>query len=428
MLTAEHALGIAAGALIALVGLFALLARPSSWTCRAFFLLAVMDGASTALFDIRDVLEAPRARIAVHAWYYLCFIAFSTTLLAFGSMFPKPPRRTRLLTVAAMGALGLAGAALFAFRPEWFYDVRTGEPGGIVFDRRGGSLVVSMFLYVGIAVVAWRLAREARGAPTPAMRTQAGFLLAGIVIAYGTLPTLRTLTVIGAPALELTQRAPLLLAYNWTSLAVTMSLGSLLVVVLVPKTAPERRTRRTVATGLGAMFLLGVLSLVIPDGFSWAQVLALLVFPILLAYAILRYEVFDIHARLHRAAALSLASTLAAGIFVLIENVLQGVVASYLDEGVGSTVVAGSLAAVIVAIAAVPMVRGAKVIVRRFLPNPSADALHERKMEIYANAIESLHADGIIDSRELHALAAMRRSLGISDEEHGQVLSRIARA
>jgi hypothetical protein len=128
----------------------------------------------------------------------------------------------------------------------------------------------------------------------------------------------------------------------------------------------------------------------------------------LLAYAILKYQLFSIDLRLRFALRQGSAGALIATVFLVMSEALESVVAV---DGV----VAGVLLAMLVAVLLRPAQTVAERIVVKLMPNvnPNDSYLEERRFAIFRAALESAMIDGEISRDERDMLDRLQSELGL---------------
>ena len=128
----------------------------------------------------------------------------------------------------------------------------------------------------------------------------------------------------------------------------------------------------------------------------------------LLAYAILKYQLFSIDLRLRFALRQGSAGALIATVFLVMSEALESVVAV---DGV----VTGVLLAMLVAVLLRPAQTVAERIVVKLMPNvnPNDAYLEERRLAIFRAALESAAIDGEISRDEREMLDRLQSELGL---------------
>ncbi len=148
-----------------------------------------------------------------------------------------------------------------------------------------------------------------------------------------------------------------------------------------------------------------------PAGFEFLlYALGTLLSAPLIAYGILRTQLFDIDLRIRWTIR---QSTLAAAV-VTIAYVLSEVAEQLVSAELGSTV--GILAAALVVFFLAPLQRFAERVADSAMPNTrnTPEYVAFRKMQVYEEAIAEAHLDGGISAKERALLGKLRESLGIS--------------
>lgn len=146
------------------------------------------------------------------------------------------------------------------------------------------------------------------------------------------------------------------------------------------------------------------------------QGLVYLVYVVLLSYAVLQAQLFDIELRLRVVMRRSTLVAVVAGVFFLGTEILEATVP------VDSTIL-GIVTAGIIVVLLRPLRLLAERVITRFMPvtEPTADHLEARKLEVYRVALEGALQDGEVTGREREILARLRKELEISDEEEAMI-------
>jgi len=188
-----------------------------------------------------------------------------------------------------------------------------------------------------------------------------------------------------------------------------------------PVGSPARRRARLFALAFGVrdgIFVLFMVSAMLSPAGMGARlfdaplvIFSPLLFVPLLAYGILRGQLLGIELIVKR----GLARALVVGAFVVVffaasEGTERLVAARYGTLG-------GLFAAAALAVALVPLQRGADRLVDRVMPGvePSPEYLQARRLELYRAAVESAHESGGVSEKERETLARLRAKLGIEE-------------
>lgn len=406
------------GALLAATGAFVLVHAPRREMRGLFFAFAGADAAATILFRLALTPSlAPDIRIAAEGAYWWFQIIALGALLAFGARFPRPVASPRAGTVLAAfaGAMTLATLAAYVLDRPAFWSVRgsgldmtfpTG-PAGYLYQAAYGAIVA--FLLVRMALIV-------RAAPITTHADQAAFVFGGIALTYAVAPaTLLVARLNGATGLWST--LPRGISSAAFMLATLAALGAGAVALV----GVRGRARTVMLAAVGAILLFTVAAAFGLASMDTLQTLAVFLGPILLAYAILRYAVFDVDARVRRAVSLGLGGAGVAAVFIATEGLLQGYLQERVIAGFASGIIATVVAGLLAALLMLPIARLAQGIGRRIVPVRAGDSQHARKLEIYRHALEGAREGGISD-QESRVLARLRESLGISDSEHESML------
>jgi hypothetical protein len=185
----------------------------------------------------------------------------------------------------------------------------------------------------------------------------------------------------------------------------------------------ERRQARAFATAFGvhdvglfcALVLAG--NLVAPppsgnlsDAFIIVGVnLTSVAFVVLLAYGMLKVQLFDIDLRIKRGIRRSTIAAVFVAVFLVVEQVVQ----NYFTGQFG--LLLGAVAAGLLLFALGPIRHFAEALANGAMPDVSAspEYLAYRKLEVYRAAFEGLYADAVVSDKERATLDGLRVKLGI---------------
>ena len=152
---------------------------------------------------------------------------------------------------------------------------------------------------------------------------------------------------------------------------------------------------------------------------KYFHVMFLVAFPItwliyypLVAWGILKHQLFDIELRVKRGLQRSVIAAVIAGAFFVGTYALERFISV-------NNFVVGLVAAGLVTLAIQPLQRMAAKLADHLMPgvDTSEDYLAERKHEVYRNAIEAALQDGAVTHKERTILAQLRMSLGVTEAE-----------
>lgn len=424
-----EALGILAGTLVLGLGAFVLKAKPGSWPHRAYFVFTLADGGSTILLNVRLVSTDPFIQVNAQHAYVILFTLFVVMLAGYGALFPRPlggPRyRGALLLGLGIVAIALLVAELL-FQPA-FWSVESLADGTLRFSSGPGTNVVLALYGSSIAFVLARLTHEMLVGPFTTYRTQAGFVLGGMALGF-TPPVTSALgkAFAAGPASRFLSSDLTLDAVYWSFAIALVTVASCLVLLFSRRHLHRGSHHRFVLGSFVAVLVLTTLGFVFSDPVSLRiiQNISFLAYPICLAYAIARFEVLEIDAKVRRAATFSLAATALGVVFVTTEQVGQNLLQSVLGPFAPS-LVAGVIAALITAAAASPLAKAARRLGRRIAPDLPRDELDERRRDIYRHALEGTLQDGLIDPQESSTLKLLRESLGLTMGDHAVLLAAV---
>lgn len=421
-------LGMLAGLLILGIGIFVLRAKPRSRLHQLFFALAAADGLSTFAFDLAQSPVLEFVRLHAFLVYYYGFIVFTALLVAFGALFPRPLRalgKWRFVAWAwlglLLGTLVLHGADHTAFwRPILF-------EGELVFAPRAGMHIVNAVFMTAVALIVLRTTLLLLHERSASHRRQGALVLGAMALGYGpsAVSTVNTGLRLG-PSITFFAADPARLLIYWASVGVLVAIFASVVALLQRHAADQVVERRIVLACFGGVVLAAVVGFVDPSRamLDTLQVLGLLAYPLILAYAIARYEVLDLPTHVQRAASISFVGAGLAAVFlgieILLENTLQEIMPA---SGIVAALAAASVAAIVV----IPLSHATKKAVQRIAPALTPDALELRRREVYRHALEGAAADGVFAPHELGVLARLRESLSISEGDHAAMMLDIQR-
>lgn len=424
-LSLDDWVGLVAGALVLAVGAFVLAARPTSTLHRLFFVLALMDGASTILFGLALAATSPGDRAYYWGTYYYHFLAFVALLAVFGIEFPKPPARpiTRVALHAATVALAVGTAVAYALDHRAF----SSQP----FVLASAGNLVGIAFVLATAALVLRLVRHVIHERSESHRRQAAYVLGGMTLAYVPFPATVTIQALASSGLELFVAGhPAKVLAHWTYLAATaVAVFAMLLVGRAWKRTGDRELSFVLGCQAGVVGLCAAL-LLFPtlEAAAVLRSFALLAYPVLLGFAIVRYEVFDIDKKLRRATTVSLLAAGMAATFVVGESLLEGLLQDRVFGGISSEFLSNSIAAVVAAGLGLPVFRGAQRVSAKVIPELSTDELRVRKLEIYRHSLAGAYADGILKEGESRTLSALREALGITQAEHEALVGQVVPA
>jgi hypothetical protein len=179
-----------------------------------------------------------------------------------------------------------------------------------------------------------------------------------------------------------------------------------------------------------AFFLSAVLFTVVPPTARYFHVGFLLAFPVtwliyypLVAWGILRHQLFDIELRVKRGVQRSVVAAAITGAFFVGAYALE----QFINI---NNFVLGLLTAGIVTATLQPLQRLAAKVADRLMPGVDAGSeryLAERRHEVYRNAIEAAMQDGSVTARERAILARLRESLAVSAAEAAGIEAEVQR-
>ncbi|MHB8603863.1 MAG: hypothetical protein ACYDCK_01305 [Thermoplasmatota archaeon] len=138
-----------------------------------------------------------------------------------------------------------------------------------------------------------------------------------------------------------------------------------------------------------------------------------LVFPILLAYAVLRAQLFDIDLKIKLGVKRGTLAAIFIAVFFVVAQLIQNVASAQLG------VVSGAVAAGLLLFALRPLERVASRVADVAMPTvkDAPDYVAQRKHEVYRGALEAAFADGTVSMKERTMLLRLARDLAIDANE-----------
>lgn len=361
----------------------------------------------------------------VAGWVFLALDP--AALVYFASVFP----RRSLFAQHQLAMLGLLLTALFfvglvLFRADRF----VGYP-GIPWEK---TLLI-FYMAIGYLYCLGILLLRDPGPPERALTRQANFLMLGFSVAL--LP--RFGLVLDDLQIVSTENASLRLLPRilvmWGMFLAFWSLSYLLT-----RRDPEHRRRgyqtRWVANWtvlfLAIITLAYWLGAILEDRYGGEAGFQLqfyfpvrwVLFGLIVSYAILRYETFDLEVRLKRGLRYVLPLLLGFGLFLAAYAAFQTLPASALK----SPTMGAAVAVIISVAAALALWKVAQRVTDILMPRVTTDALYlrGRKLEVYGAHLERAALQGKLTVAPTSELDDVRRELGISLEEHA-ALERLLR-
>ena len=413
--SAAGLIGAAAGVLVILVGAFVVYARPGAAVSRAFLVLALADGLSTLAARLAPMATDAPLRSGLVWAYWLSYVPFVAALAAFGLTFPLPRgAATRRIWSVAAGAAALLLLAL-VLRPAWFFTPTDLQ--GIPFRYEPLGLATTLFFVATTGVVLWKLSLDAVAGRAASQRRQAAVLFAGLALSNAPYAGALLMSAFATGAFS---AGPWPIRAFYLGLLVFGAAFLGLVARVAAGTRFDREDRRIMLAGAIGVVALSLASFLMPGGAggSLLRALGLLAYPILIAYAIVRYDVFDIDAKVRKALVFPLTVGALGVVFVLVgslvENAIQARLAPDADASMWSMIPAALASALLLK----PVVRASERALQRVLPSPSEETARRRAVEMYGHSLAAAMDDGALDVVESRALKALRRALEITPEEH----------
>lgn len=356
--SALGALGLVAALVAFVLAAFLVAAAPDRAANRRLAAVLVLEGLGVgALNGLSEFVTTLADLRYAYTLGILAFVALPFAYLAFlGTLDTRLTRPVRFRgAVAVLGALAVLAVALAAFRMDAFFRL------GADLDQSTAGPLFFVVQYVGAFACLFGLVASVqsyRASPTDLGRQRArAFVLAfGVRDALYALLALYIFVVSHLPPLDLDP-------------------SSLLADLLVKPWEPP--------------------------------VITLLYVP-LIAYGILRFQLFDIDLKIKRTLVASTVGGAFLAVFFVVTQVAQNYLAQY-------GVLAGGAAAGLLLFAVTPLQRAVERVANKAMPNTSAtpEYLTFKKFEVYRAAFEGVLEDGKVSAKERAMLVALQAKLGI---------------
>ncbi len=403
---------VSGGAMLLLAGLVILSGRRNAihWMLGIHLLVR---GFENVLQGINRLSDAPAVDV-VGFWYaengLEASIGLTALALAFAFWRPRSHRLTAIALVAAVAALVWGATPGFDIPPAQPDDDRDEW-----IDRQDGQVSIVMLLVDHIPRVAagLLLASAALRAPDRGRRVAGAFLASGIIV----YPALRiTQSFVARGFLDLSAigaghqagRAAILLAgaVGW----------GLLRRVGGESARPAYRAMTWLVVGatlvgVGTGLTYGILDERLP--LDVAEALAVFLQPLLLAYAIFKFQIAELDVRVRW----TLQKGTLVGIIVTLGFGLTQLAGAFIEDRTGSSVVGVVATGALLALVA-PLRRVGDRVGRAALPEakPLHRMVDDEKITLYREQLEFAWADGSIDRQERTRLERLRERLGIDGE------------
>ncbi|HLE97473.1 MAG TPA: hypothetical protein VI997_08900 [Candidatus Thermoplasmatota archaeon] len=402
--------------------------RAGDRAVRAFALLLFLRAMTGITYNLG--LAATDPTVAEFWWRTVPYFLLPLLPVAaiFALYYPRPLGAGRSAFLASLVAvvLVLEGAYLVNHAVFWgVHGLAAGPPGPQMLAPIGPLFVAYAAFELGFAVIAWLCLREWRRAAPGPRRTSILLVAFGfsVVVVYDTLGILLLVPEF------VTRHAPAMQAALAGSLLLALAL------VAWSATGLAARTLRAEAGATrteGRRFLLALTLPVVSVGFSLLveravptlapldQVFAglwRLVLPLVVGYALVRHNLFDIDLKIKWGFARgTLAAMFAAVFFVVAETAQQ-----FLSDAYGYAV--GGAAAALLLFALHPLQRVSGRVSDALLPRVTDTPSYRsyRKLVVYRAAVEGAWADDELTPRELEVLRRLREELDISAEDAAAV-------
>lgn len=330
----------------------------------------------------------------------------------------RPTRAQNRMLALALFSEAIAMGAIFAAVPLLASAEDAWAARGVeyAFQAASGLLYLAF-----VGTLESPLARPFRSST---IRTTLLFSAGGVLLAWPLLAS----TILGAGFAAPAHGLPYLREQMPTSVIIdggstAIFLFGLLVTLDAWRRAPPGTIRRAQARAYGLAFGLRdlgfasrlLLTILIPDlwftPYGWYSItLTQIGFLALLAYGILKTQLFDIDLKIKW----TLKQSTVAAAFVAVFFAVSEGAAAFFSGAIGTY--AGIAAAAILVFALAPLQRLAERLSDRAMPAVDATPAYVayRKMEVYKAAVEEVLADGNVSAKDRRVLERLRAQLGLS--------------
>lgn len=391
---------------MACLGLALLLPRPRRVPTLAFGSFAILWGAHI-LFGNLSRLAPNQAASQKWTFLYLApLVVLYLPLLYFASFFSRGTlRKNPVVTIPLLLAPAAIGALAIVLKPGWFHEGFAADG----TDRWGPlfpTFVALFFLALDVTLLALARAYARADNQVHAKRALAILVALGLFVSY---TSFESLFLFAVPLVTATSTTPAEDAI-FAALAIIGGILVLAISALLAKRKPLN------AAPMIAAGLFGVLSGLSPDLETlglWRTASVALI-----AYAILRFELFDIDVKLKRGAIAALLLAIAALAALALEQGLERVLGS---TGLAITITQFALFGGVVAVL-MKAPQASRRLGERVLPSLQAPGrLDARRLEVYEAALAQ-------SAGQDEFLADLRQRLGVSDAEHALLARLVAGA
>jgi hypothetical protein len=406
---------LAAGGLLILLALWLLYLNFNHRANRALALFLVLAGGGY----ISYTLGAHGGQPALQDYWFRVHPYFTLPLVfvvaRFASVFPARRIVARPGAGYILLALGVAAVAAYAFDHALFWRVdHEADGGAFVTDYGPLYHFVNLGLFLTYALVALLFARDMTRLPAGPMRRQVRLICLGATLYLLWLATTRLLNGLSRPD-ELV--AGLVILLPILLLVGLLSLRGL--------TSPDDELRRLIRRFLHVLplpIITGVAAFLLDQGGILVSPVRfhaifdgvwIMVFPVLVAYALLQHQLFDIDLRLKR----TIRNSTTGGIILAAAFVVSQLAENGLSLAFGWAY--GSIAAALLLLAIFPLQRVGERMAAWAMPDVTGthEYLAFRKLEVYQSALEGLWHDGQLTPKERMALEQLRSKLGIREAD-----------
>lgn len=407
MASVEAVLSVGSGITLALVGALLVALRPRRPGALGFALFTLTWGLALTSFNL------PALAPDLVRWTFPLGLALLFPLplftLHFATRFPGGGTPTTHAATLGLGGLLFLVAAAFALAPHRFISevpLALGTGAALDFTLLAtlvGVVPVFASLFVAVAL----MARTFRHSESATHRTELAVVLGALGL-YLAFTTPYFLVALGS---SLRGGDPRILAQFAMFCGGAAALG---LVAWHLRRTTDVRARKVEAFFYGGAAL-GILAALL---FLWggrpfaAHGSVRVLVAVVIAYGILKHQVFDLDLKLKTGLRGVTPAALFAAAYFLAAEFTEGLLA----DATGSSLVALGAAAGFVILEERLLRLGLRV-AQRVLPGvePTPSYLDRRREVVYRAALETAAADGLLTTRERRMLAAIRRELGLPD-------------
>jgi uncharacterized tellurite resistance protein B-like protein len=414
------------GALMAVLGVGLVFLNPRHKPTLAFAALMLARAGSLVMGSLESGAESANQLSDASVWgtFSTVFndLGIYAAVMWFLLEYPRGrfgPRGTKIARFALLGAT-IVALAIWASNTDLIvgYAIRDGKLISTLGPWPRFTFAVVGSLWPVVALV---LVRDlSRSEPGPAHRSLTlvtlGFVLLaahdGIRVPFGTL----------LAGLGMSSTFAAVEVRDWITMGV--DLAALIGVLWYARRTSEARLLAGGAALTATSSCIAVLVMALGGGTTFLQIengFVRLALPLLVGYALARYQIFDIDLKVRWTIKNSTIAAVFIGVFVVVEQLAQ----NFVSQTFG--VAAGALAAGLLLVAIHPIQHAAERVSVAAVPNArvSSQLTGDERLAIYLAQAKAAWADGVMEKSERVMLDRLRDTLGLTHEEAARLESEV---